>query len=154
TTPQTDFPFFQIKIFSATEIYAVGHPSFLYKTTDVGLTWTASPIIPVAGPSDTFIWYSLEKVGSVMTMSGDFGVIAKSTDGGASWTSNSVIYTTQIMFDIQEVPNTNTVVAVGRQRSNMHRQVLRSTNFGDTWSPIDVPVSTDLQAVSFVNSQL
>ena len=36
----------------------------------------------------------------------------------------------------------------------MTRQVLRSTNFGDTWSAIDVPVETDLQAVSFVNSQL
>src|SRR4029077_3529875 len=34
------------------------------------------------------------------------------------------------------------------------RQVLRSTDMGDSWSAIDVPVNTDLQAVSFVDSQL
>src|SRR4029077_13172289 len=31
---------------------------------------------------------------------------------------------------------------------------LRSTDMGDSWSAIDVPVNTDLQAVSFVDSQL
>ena len=36
----------------------------------------------------------------------------------------------------------------------MTRQVLRSTDRGDSWSAIDVPVNTDLQAVSFVDSQL
>ena len=87
-------------------------------------------------------------------MSGDFGVIAESTDGGLSWTSNNFQLTTALMFDIQEVPNTSTVVAVGRQRTIRTRQVLRSTNMGDTWSAIDVPVNTDLQAVSFVDSQL
>jgi photosystem II stability/assembly factor-like uncharacterized protein len=87
-------------------------------------------------------------------MSGDFGVIAQSTDGGMTWTSNNFLLTTALMLDIQEVPNTSTVVAVGRQRTIPTRQVLRSTDMGDTWSVIDVPVNTDLQAVSFVDSQL
>ena len=89
-----------------------------------------------------------------MTMAGDFGVIAQSTDGGMTWTSNNFLLTTALMNDIQEVPNTSTVVAVGRQRTITTRQVLRSTDVGDTWSAIDVPVNTDLQAVSFVDSQL
>ena len=50
-------------------------------------------------------------------MSGDFGLIAQSTDGGVSWTSNNFQLTTALMFDIKEVPNTRTVVAVGRQRT-------------------------------------
>ena len=87
-------------------------------------------------------------------MSGDFGVVAQSTDGGMTWTSNNFLLTTALMLDIQEVPNTSTVVAVGRQRTITTRQVLRSTDMGDTWSAIDVPVNTDLQAVSFVHSQL
>ena len=119
-TPQTDWPFFQMKIISAVEIYAVGAPGFLYKSTDLGATWTALPILPVAGISDTLIWYSLDKQGSVMTMSGDFGLVVKSTDGGASWTSNNFQLTTPLMFDIQEVPNTSTVVAVGRQWAGRH----------------------------------
>jgi photosystem II stability/assembly factor-like uncharacterized protein len=153
TPPQTDFSYFQVKIVSATEIYLVGHPSFLYKSTDLGTSWSALPIA-ISGPSTTFIWYSLDKQGSVMTMSGDYGIVAKSTDGGATWSSNSFLLTTQIMFDIQQVPGTRTVLAVGRQFTSMTRQVLRSTNGGDTWSPIDVGIATDLQAISMVNSQL
>ncbi len=149
--PQTNFAFFQMKIISATEIYAVGAPDFLYKSTDLGSTWTPLPIIPVQGSSgalDTNVFYSLEKQGSLLIMSGDVGVIAQSTDGGMSWTSNNFQLTTTLMNDIQEVPNTSTVVAVGRQRSIATRQVLRSTDLGDTWSAIDVPVNTDLQVGS------
>ena len=47
--PQTDWAFFQMKIISPTEIYAVGAPDFLYKSTDLGSTWTPLPIIPVLG---------------------------------------------------------------------------------------------------------
>ena len=49
-------------------------------------------------------------------MAGDVGVIAQSTDGGLSWTSNNFQLTTALMLDIKEVPDTRTVVAVGRQR--------------------------------------
>ena len=157
TPPQTDWAFFQMKIISPTEIYAVGAPDFLYKSTDLGSTWTPLPIIPVSGasgPLDTLVFYSLEKQGSSLIMAGDLGVIAQSTDGGMSWTSNNFELTTALMNDIKEVPNTSTVVAVGRQRTTMTRQVLRSTDMGDSWSAIDVPVTTDLQAVSFVDSQL
>jgi len=154
TPPQTNFAFFQMKIFSASEIYAVGAPDNLYKSTDLGATWSPLPILPVTGPSDTFIWYSLDRQGSLMTMSGDFGVVAQSANGGASWTAGNFLLTTALMFDIQEVPNTSTVVAVGRQRTSMQRQVFRSTNIGNSWSTIDVPVTTDLQALSFVDSQV
>ena len=71
-------------------------------------------------------------------MAGDVGVIAESTDGGMTWTSKNFQLTTALMFDIKEVPNTSTVVAVGRQRAIGTRQVLRSTNLGDTWSAIDL----------------
>ncbi|MEK9136362.1 MAG: YCF48-related protein, partial [Bacteroidota bacterium] len=151
---QTNWSYFQVKIISANEIYLVGAPDSLYKSTNLGTTWTALPIMPVSGPASTFIWYSLDKQGSVLTLAGDFGIIAKSTDGGNTWSSNNFLLTTQIMFDIQVVPGTRTVLAVGRQYTSMTRQVLRSTNGGDTWSAIDLGIVTDLQAISMVNSQI
>ena len=75
--PQTDWPFFQMKIISAVEIYAVGAPDFLYKSTDLGSTWTALPILPVAGVSDTLSGIHSRNKGQCMTMSGDFGVVAQ-----------------------------------------------------------------------------
>ena len=155
--PQTDWSFYQMKIISPTEIYAVGAPDFLYKSTDLGGIWTPLPIIPVSGstgPVDTLLFYSLEKQGSLLILAGDFGEIAQSTDGGLTWSSNNFELTAALMNDIKEVPNTRTVVAVGRQRTSTTRQVLRSTDRGDSWSAINVPVNTDLQAVSFVDSQL
>lgn len=152
TPLQTDWAYFQVKVVSPTEIYLVGDPTFLHKSTNFGATWSSLPITPVSGPASTFIWYSLDKQGSVMTLAGDYGIIAKSTNGGTSWTSDNFLLTTQIMFDIQAVPGTNTVLAVGRQYTSMARQVLRSTNRGDSWIAIDVPVVTDLQAISMVNS--
>ncbi len=146
-----------MKIISPTEIYAVGAPDFLYKSTDLGGIWTPLPIIPVSGstgPVDTLLFYSLEKQGSLLILAGDFGEIAQSTDGGLTWSSNNFELTAALMNDIKEVPNTRTVVAVGRQRTSTTRQVLRSTDRGDSWSAINVPVNTDLQAVSFVDSQL
>lgn len=154
TPPQTNWSYFRVKIVSPTEVYLVGAPDSLYKSTNLGVTWTALPIMPVAGPSDTYIWYSLDKQGSTLILSGDFGIIAKSTNGGTLWTSDNFLLTTQLMFDIQKVPNTSTMVAVGRQWTSMQRQVFRSTNMGQNWTAINVPVATDLQAVSFVSSQV
>jgi photosystem II stability/assembly factor-like uncharacterized protein len=154
TPPQTNWSYFQVKIISSSEIYLVGDPQFLWKSTDLGSTWSSLSIMPVAGPSDTYIWYSLDKQGSVMTLSGDYGVVAQSTNGGTIWSSNSFLLTTQLMFDIQKVPGTNNMVAVGRQRTSGTRSVFYSSNAGKDWSTIDVGVVTDLNAVSMVNSQI
>ncbi len=154
TSPQIDWAYYQMKIVSPTEIYAVGAPDFLYKSTNLGTSWTALPIMPVAGPSETFIWYSLDKQGSVLTLAGDFGIIAKSTDGGSTWSSNNVLLTSQLRFDIQVVPGTKNVVAVGRQSGNGMKSVFYSSNSGDSWTTIDIGVTSDLQAVSMVNAQI
>ena len=155
-SPQTDWGFYQMKIISPTEIYAVGAPDFLYKSTDLGRSWTPLPINPVLGtfgPLDTLDCFSLEKQGSRLIMAGTWGENSP-TDGGMTWKSKNFQLTTARMFDIKEVPNSSTVVVVGRQRTIGTRQVLRSTNRGDTWSAIDLGVNTDLQGVSFVDSQL
>jgi photosystem II stability/assembly factor-like uncharacterized protein len=153
--PQVDWAYYQMKIISPTEIYAVGDPSFLYKSTNLGTTWTSLPIIPLAGgPSETLEWFSLEKQGTVLTLAGTYGIIAKSTDGGNTWSSNHVQLTTQLRFDIQVVPGTRNVVAVGRQSGAGLKSVFRSSNAGDSWTSIDIGVTSDLNALSMVNSQI
>ena len=154
TTPQADWAYFQIKVISASEIYAVGDPAYLYKSTDLGNTWTSIPIFPVVGPASTYIWYSLGKVGSTMVLSGDFGVVAKSTDDGASWSSNHFSLNTNIIFDMAKIPGTNNLIAVGRQYTIGTRQLYFSNDYGTKWSSGDLGVDMNASAICMVNSQI
>jgi photosystem II stability/assembly factor-like uncharacterized protein len=154
TPPQVDFSLFHINIISATEIYAAGHPQFLYKTTDLGNTWQPLTIMPVSGPSSTYIWYAMDMVGGTMTLSGDFGVVAKSTDGGLTWSSNQFSLTTQLLFDIELIPTTNNLLAVGRQYTTGTRQVFFSSDYGTNWTSSDLGVDMNASSISMVNSQV
>lgn len=155
-TPQTNWSLFQIRIIAPNEIYAVGAPDVLYKTTDQGATWIPLNIMPVSGPVSTLIWYSMDKFGSVMLLSGDFGVVAKSTDGGASWSSNHTQYSTQIMFDIDYVPGTTKIWAVGRQYSSGtgQRNIFYSSDMGSTWQPRDLGVVSELYSICWLNENV
>jgi len=149
---QNNWSLFQVKIVSATEIYAVGDPSFIYKSTDGGSTWLSLPIV-VTGPAITYIWYSLDKVGSTLVMTGDYGIVAKSTDGGVTWTSNSYLLSTSLMFDVQTLPGSPKVWAVGRPFSASTRQIFYSSNAGENWTTYDVGITGDLLAISMINQQ-
>lgn len=154
TSPQVDWAFFQIKTISATEIYAVGDPTALYKSTDLGNTWQTINIMPVSGPASTFIWYSMDKAGSTMVICGDYGVVIKSTDNGLTWSSNHFSLNTNIIFDMDLVPGSNNLIAVGRQYSTGTRQVYFSTNYGINWSVQDLGVDMNASSISMVNSQI
>jgi len=151
-TPQTDWAIFQVKIVSASEIYAVGDASQLYKSTDLGATWTGLPI-NVSGPTVTFVWYSLDFSGSTFVMSGDYGIVAKSTDGCATWTSNSFQLGNQLLYDIETVPGTGKLWAVGRPfpSGSGLKNVLYSSNNGTNWVTYDIGGSGDFFAISMIN---
>ncbi len=148
-TPTSDWTMFQIKAVSATEVYAVGDPSFLYKSTDLGTTWTSLPII-VSGPAVTFIWYSVDKFGSTMVMSGDYGIVAVSNDGGSTWTSNSFNHKAALNFDITTVPGTSKYWIVGRAEG-AGKQVMYSSNSGSNWVTINAGVTGDFLSISMIN---
>ncbi|NWG28817.1 MAG: T9SS type A sorting domain-containing protein [Ignavibacteriaceae bacterium] len=152
-SPQVDWAFFQIKIVSATEIYAVGDPGVLYKSTDLGNTWQSLPI-SVSGPASTFIWYSMDKIGSTIVICGDYGIVAKSTDNGLTWSSNNFLLNTNILFDVALAPNTNNLFAVGRQYSTGTRQVFYSTNYGTNWTTKDLGIDMNASSICMVNSQI
>jgi photosystem II stability/assembly factor-like uncharacterized protein len=154
TSPQVDWAYFQIKIVSASEIFLVGDPAFLYKSTDLGNTWQTINIMPVSGPASTFIWYSMDKVGSTMVLCGDFGVVAKSTNNGSTWSSNSFLLNTNILFDMALAPGTDNLFAVGRQYSVGTRQVFYSTNYGTNWATKDLGIDMNASSICMVNSQI
>ena len=154
SSPQIDWAYFQIKIISATEIYLVGDPAFLYKSTDLGNTWQTINIMPVSGPASTYIWYSMDKVGSTMVLSGDFGVVAKSTDNGLTWSSNSFLLNTNILFDMALAPGTNNLFAVGRQYTIGTRQVFYSSNYGTNWTTKDLGIDMNASSICMVNTQI
>jgi photosystem II stability/assembly factor-like uncharacterized protein len=154
SSPQIDWAYFQIKIISATEIYVVGDPTALYKSTDLGNTWQTINIMPVSGPASTFIWYSMDKVGSTFVLCGDFGIVAKSTDNGSTWASNNFLLNTNILFDMALAPGTNNLFAVGRQYSIGTRQVFYSSNYGTNWVTQDLGIDMNASSICMVNSQI
>ncbi len=126
-----NWSFYQVKTISASEVYLVGDPSAVYKSTDLGVTWNS---LPISLPNlNTYIWYGFDKIGSTFVMSGDYGIVAKSTDGAVSWSSNHVQYNTQIMNGVYNLPNTQKIWYVGRVNGNNH-QGLYSSNNGNNWS--------------------
>lgn len=66
--------------------YAVGGNGTFLRTTDGGLTWTASTIAP--GSSDlTALWFTSPLVGYI----NNAGTISRTDDGGATWTIQAVL---------------------------------------------------------------
>lgn len=152
-TPQVDWTYFQVKIVSASEIYLIGDPSNLYKSTDLGSTWLTLPI-SVSGPAITFVWYSLDHYGSTYVLSGDYGIIAKSTDGCATWNApgyNSL--TTQFGNQITTVPGTSKYWIVSRAFpfGSTQGQIMYSSNSGSNWELRNLGVTGDLQGISMIN---
>ncbi len=147
-TPQTNWSLFQVKPVSASEIYAVGDPGYLYKSTNLGTNWISLPIlVPNVLP---YIWYSIDKAGSILVISGDYGLIAKSTDDGTTWSSNNLQYNTQIMNDIQSLPGTEKIWFAGRP-SPTGQQILYSSNHGTNWVTYGTGSTEEFFAISMLN---
>lgn len=152
-TPTVDWSMFQVKVVSETEIYAIGDASSLYKSTDLGTTWQTLPI-SVNGPSVTFVWYSLDKNGSTYVLSGDYGIVAISNDGCATWSTNNYTqYSNALMYDITTVPGTSKYWVIGRPFpvGSTNRELLYSSNSGATWTPYNLGYTGDFFSISMIN---
>ncbi len=147
---QNNWSLFQVKIVSATEIYAVGDPGVLYKSTDGGSSWQGMPIT-VSGPAITFIWYSIDKIGSTLVMTGDYGVVAVSIDGGNTWSSNSLLLSNALMFDVTTLTGSPKVWAVGRAFNSTTREIFYSSNSGNNWQTYDLGFTGDIFSISMIN---
>jgi photosystem II stability/assembly factor-like uncharacterized protein len=153
-TPQTEWAYYQLKLVSPTEIYAVGDAGNLWKTNDFGTTWTALPLNMTWGTFDYLDFYSLDISGSLFVMSGYIGVVLISNDKGTTWGSHTLNYNSNIYFDIKKAPGSNIVMAVGRQHSAGSSQILRSTDGGTNFTPVDLYVNFDAYALSMVSDKV
>lgn len=150
-TPQTDWSLFQVKTVSASEIYAMGDPQYIYKSTNLGNSWTSMPLI-VTGPALTYIWYSLDKIGSNIVVSGDYGIVGQSVNNGITFSSKSYELSTSFMFDMQTIPGTSKVFCVGRPVSGtLQGQVFYSSNSGNNWTLYNLDTVGDFSAISMIN---
>jgi photosystem II stability/assembly factor-like uncharacterized protein len=147
---QNNWSLFQVKIISASEIYAVGDPGFLYKSTNGGSSWQGIPIT-VNGPSVTFVWYSVDKIGSTLVMTGDYGIVAVSNDGGATWASNNTVLSTALMYDVATLPGSPKVWVVGRAFNGTNREIFYSSNAGNNWITYDLGFTGDIFSISMLN---
>jgi photosystem II stability/assembly factor-like uncharacterized protein len=145
----------------ASTAWAVGDQGRIVNTTNGGATWvTQSNILPALQSND-----DLRGVDFIDTNSGwvvgrrsgtsTIGVIARTTNGGNSWTSQT-IGTDESIVDVDFQPGSTTGWLVGGQIAGTG-SVIRKTTDGNNWSPPVVlpgPISTGiLNGVDFVSLQ-
>ena len=151
-SPQYEWSYYQIKAFSETEIYLVGHPSNLLSQQMQELPGVHYQL--VSRVFHTYLWQTLDKSGSSYVLAGDFGVVAQSTDGCNTWTSKNFQLSTQLMFDLKTIPGTSTVMAVGRAYTSPGtRQIMKSTNAGLNWTAYNTNINAEFYALSMINAQ-
>ncbi|TGE24758.1 T9SS type A sorting domain-containing protein [Hymenobacter aquaticus] len=112
-------------------------PARILKSTDRGLTWTASPVIPAL--SGYISKVAMTDANNGIAVNGL--TIVATTNGGSTWTP--VTYTGNYnRFDVTNVPGTNILVSVGPSVAGTVTSATQygssySTNNGATWIDID-----------------
>lgn len=123
---------------SATSAVVANSGGSAFDTTD-GTTWTARS----TGMRELVT--DLERNGSTVYAAGELGRVAKSTDGGITW---SVVRDTPMadsIFSLAIVNGSTTLVGGGRGK-----QLLRSTDDGASWSFRNASASPNLVSVAAV----
>jgi photosystem II stability/assembly factor-like uncharacterized protein len=132
--------------------YASGTDSQVVKTTNAGLTWT-----PVTRPSTTN--YTLQAVDFIDANTGwvfvNFinvpgGSIFKTTDGGTTWTQQTLGTAEQRIASADMVD-----ASVGYVTLNPSGQpIYKTTNGGISWTPVSTPFVGQIKTVSAVDANL
>ncbi len=121
---------------------AAGTQNSVYKSTNKGLNWTKSSFPNTSGSSGScYVAFKNANEGLVVTLD---GTVAKTTDGGATWTTSSV--TGAAFRQIVNLNGSSRYLAVGNSGA-----AWITYNDGATWSPI-TPLNTNtLYAVTHFN---
>lgn len=115
------------------EIYLLGDASILYRSTDYGSTWT-SIMFQYPGQVVSLVSNTMDISGSTWAVGGVNGLLNASTNSGANWSAQSLVYTDYNIFDIGFVPNSPKVWTVGNTAAGRNNSILYSTNRGVTWT--------------------
>jgi len=148
-----------INIANENVAYACGRytlPARIVKTTDKGLTWTASLIDTALARSlvDCYFWDQNNGIavgGHSVTVNffGSYSVILKTTDGGNTWIR---VYRSSRQFEWcwKISINGNSVFASIQRAGSGISNILKTTNMGSEWQEIPFRVFSQ-QGIGFVN---
>lgn len=120
----------------------IGH---LQRSSDGGLTWSVVPTAP--RDIDAISWGDNNTALAV----GRFGSIHKTTDAGVTW---STVYEDANAFFNAGAMATATTAVIAGHTSPSDRSItgfmLRTTNGGQTWSPVSLPTTRWLSTIRFL----
>jgi len=116
----------------------VGTPNRIWKSTDKGLTWTVSSYTNVTGQSDIhYMAFSNTNDGVDVDFDGS---IARTTDGGATWSVTSGA--PSVFRFVANIPLSNAYIAVGSAGL-----ITASSDGGVTWTPMTSGTTVNLYTV-------
>jgi photosystem II stability/assembly factor-like uncharacterized protein len=124
--------------------YCIGQSGLVYKTVDMGTTWLT--VGTVAANTDISAMHFLNKDTGLVV---DFdGRIFRTTDGAASW---NAVYSVASGFQ-NFYPGTGKFRfvndSVGFLASGNYGSVMKTTDYGATWTAINLPTSNNTWALS------
>jgi photosystem II stability/assembly factor-like uncharacterized protein len=108
----------------------------LYETSDGGASW--SPVNSITGPMPTGICNLSKLDDQHLFASGRVGgpsFFMKSTDGGASWTSQELTSQIGMLIDVHFRTPLEGVLLGGSSTTSPYTIVLRTTDGGQSWDP-------------------
>lgn len=135
--------------------YMAGYQGYIGKTTDGGITWTKMP----GGTSNELgsVFFTNPKTGYAagvdLTTSQSQGIILKSVNSGATWSSTVVPYYLYSVY----FPDSLTGYAVGDSGSsssvNLNAVILKTTDGGNAWKKLSYTATdTYLSSVFFTDA--
>jgi photosystem II stability/assembly factor-like uncharacterized protein len=136
---------------SSTPTVGINNQSFIYKTTNAGVTWAP---LPIANSTTTPPGASVRNLNAITFTDASTGYIVgasneliTTTDGGLTWNRRTAIGSPTRIFNSIHFADTNTGWIVGSLGL-----ILKSTNAGVTWVQQTSGVTSALNSVSFVNA--
>ena len=134
-----DKPFMDVVVWDAQRMLAVGAYGLAFYTADGGQTW-ASWMGRLPNPK-ALHWYVARRQGNTLLLAGEQGLLARSSDGGAT-------------FDALPSPYKGSWFA-GELQANGHAVLAglrgnawRSVDVGNTWSQLASPTQSAITAVA------
>jgi photosystem II stability/assembly factor-like uncharacterized protein len=119
------------------EIYLTGDQFNLYKTTNLGTTWTAVSFLPSGGQQPwTSTYYNTQAVGNTFVTVGAFGLINTSTNNGTTWSTLTTFIKSGTLNDVWAENGHGKIWAVGAPgvAGQSYDQIMYSSNGGMSWS--------------------
>ena len=140
--------------FSSTDTgIIVGDLGTVLRSTDQGMTWSS-----ISNSTTNLLWSVAFANNTIGIAAGDSGNILQTTDAGATWTNiNSVITGTNIgVRQVQGFSDgTFLARAIWSNDTDEGADLLRSTDFGQSWSFVNLPDNAaDWAGMSFYSSRI